>query len=289
MMPTIRLLVTDLDNTLYDWVTFFAVSFYKMVDVATTILDVEQERLLDELQEVHKQHNTLEHPFALLETAAVKERFNGLSREKLAQRMAPAFDAFNRWRTKTLKLYPGVMETLQELNQLEVPVVGYTEATVPNALFRLRALGLEQLFQDLFAVTPSGLGHYDSIRHHALLETPIQVRYLTRGERKPNPSILLEICRHIGVSPQQTLFVGDSIALDMGMAKEAGVWAAWAQYGTDYEPDLWNQLVRITHWTEDDVRRSQEASLRFKDLSPDAILTHSLGDIFKSFTFQSPD
>jgi FMN phosphatase YigB (HAD superfamily) len=30
-MPELKLLVTDLDNTLYDWVTFFAQSFDAMV------------------------------------------------------------------------------------------------------------------------------------------------------------------------------------------------------------------------------------------------------------------
>ena len=45
--PVIKLLVTDLDNTLYDWVGFFAKAFRAMVEVAVPILGVDREALLD--------------------------------------------------------------------------------------------------------------------------------------------------------------------------------------------------------------------------------------------------
>ena len=72
--PAIQLLVTDLDNTLYDWVTFFANAFYDMVGSAASILGVPEDRLLDELQEVHRERRDTEYPFALLETRIVSEK-----------------------------------------------------------------------------------------------------------------------------------------------------------------------------------------------------------------------
>lgn len=50
----IELSVTDLDNTLYDWVTFFASSFYAMVSRAAEILGTPVEMLLDECRRVHQ-------------------------------------------------------------------------------------------------------------------------------------------------------------------------------------------------------------------------------------------
>ena len=79
MKPTIRLVVTDLDNTLYDWVSFFVPSFYAMVDEAVELLQVARERLLDDLQEVHVRYGTSEQPFALLETKVVEDRLSGKS------------------------------------------------------------------------------------------------------------------------------------------------------------------------------------------------------------------
>ena len=46
----IRALITDLDNTLYDWVTFFALSFDAMVTELTRVLDVDRQSLLSRLR-----------------------------------------------------------------------------------------------------------------------------------------------------------------------------------------------------------------------------------------------
>jgi hypothetical protein len=50
------LLITDLDNTLYDWVSFFTPSFKGMVDELIALLDVREETLLDEFKAVHQHY-----------------------------------------------------------------------------------------------------------------------------------------------------------------------------------------------------------------------------------------
>jgi phosphoglycolate phosphatase len=62
------------------------------------------------------------------------------------------------------------------------------------------------------------------------------------------------------------------------MAKEAGVKAVWARYGTSYDPELWNVLVRVTHWTRDDVLREARLKESAKGVQPDAIID-SFADI----------
>lgn len=74
------------------------------------------------------------------------------------------------------------------------------------------------------------------------------------------------------MKPSETLYVGDSISRDIGMAKEAGAWTAWAEYGTHYDPADWNRLVRITHWSREDVERAQAAKEQYGDVRPDFIL-----------------
>ncbi|MBN1654288.1 MAG: HAD family hydrolase [Deltaproteobacteria bacterium] len=285
MKPAIRMVVTDLDNTLYDWVTFFTASFYRMVDVAAEKLGVTRDRLLDELREVHRSHRNSEQPFALLETSAVKSRYPNATRSELAKEFRPVFQEFNRVRKEKLKLYAGVEETLQRLQRNRIQVIGHTEATVPNALYRLRALELEPFFVRLYAATPSGSGHYDKERGESLLRTTIDVRYLRPGERKPDPRVLLDICREMGIAPQQTLYIGDSISRDIGMAKGAGVWAAWAQYGAAFDPELGERLARITHWSEEDIRRTKEAQARHGNAKPDRALRYCISEIFDAFTF----
>ena len=48
--------------------------------------------------------------------------------------------------------------------------------------------------------------------------------------RKPDPAILLEICRRLDVPPERTLSVGDS-SIDLEAARAAGMPAALFQYG----------------------------------------------------------
>jgi FMN phosphatase YigB (HAD superfamily) len=284
--PSIQLVVTDLDNTLYDWVTFFATAFYEMVHVAVPTLNVSEDSLLDELREIHRRHHNSEHPFALLETTIVQARFPGASRAELARELNVAFHAFNRARDLALKLYPGVRQTLERFRSANVPVVAHTEATVPNALYRLKKLSVDDFFLRLYAIEPSGLGHYDPVRERELLETHIAIRYLRQDERKPDPQVLLDICNDMKIAPERTLYVGDSIARDIGMARAAGVKSAWAEYGTRFDPSMWVRLVRVTHWTDEDVKRAEEAKRMFGHVRPDATLSTSIEELFDTFSFE---
>ncbi len=47
LFAQIKLVVCDLDNTLYDWVTFFSKAFYAMVETAVPILEVPKDQILD--------------------------------------------------------------------------------------------------------------------------------------------------------------------------------------------------------------------------------------------------
>src|SRR2546423_13702641 len=113
----IRLLVTDLDNTLYDWVAYFVPAFYAMVETASTLLHVSMDELLLEMKEIHQQHRSSEHPFSLLEAPTVQRKLAQLSLDERKQYLNEAFHAFNRIRKQSLKLYDGVYETLESIRR----------------------------------------------------------------------------------------------------------------------------------------------------------------------------
>jgi FMN phosphatase YigB (HAD superfamily) len=62
-----KLLITDLDNTLYDWVSFFSASFQNMVSELTKLLEVSEETVLSEFKVIHRRYGNSEQPFAVLE------------------------------------------------------------------------------------------------------------------------------------------------------------------------------------------------------------------------------
>jgi FMN phosphatase YigB (HAD superfamily) len=282
--PRISLLIVDLDNTLYDWITFFVSSFYEMVEVASGILGLPPDQLLDELKSVHQKHHDSEYPFALLETRSVQAQCAGLSRLECARRLDPAFAAFNRRRRETLRSYDGVRETLTQIGS-HCPIVAHTEASTVNALFRLDMLELTTFMTRLYAVTYRGLAHPDPARQVELDSQMTAMKVVGVTERKPDVAILRRICTDLSVSPGDALYVGDSLTRDVGMAREAGVWSAWAKYGTKYEASDWQKLVRVTHWTREDVDRVQRAQLRYSGVRPDVTLEKGFAEILSHFTF----
>ncbi len=272
--PTIRLLVTDLDNTLYDWVGFFASAFNAMVDTALPILSVGRDTLLNELQTVHRRHKDSEHPWSLVETRCAIERWPQADRAERKRLLDPAFHAFNRVRKARLTLYPGVQDTLATLHARGVPILGHTEASTVSAVDRVQRLGLASFLDRLYAADV-GVPATDA---------PLEVVPVPREIHKPNPRVLAEICEGLGIEPEQALYVGDSISRDVGMAQQIGMHTAWAAYGTRHLAEDWATLVRVTHWSAEDVERVATARERFGMCEPDASL-ESFSELLEHFEF----
>jgi FMN phosphatase YigB (HAD superfamily) len=81
--------------------------------------------------------------------------------------------------------------------------------------------------------------------------------------------LLADICRKECADIASTYYVGDSLVRDVAMAKQAGVTAIWARYGTIYDPEHWTYLVKVTHWTEEDVSREKVLKEKYRDVVPD--------------------
>ena len=245
--------------------TYFASSFTAMVDVLAGLLHVDHETLLDDYKRVHQHLGDSEVPFATLNLDTVRERFAGRDNAEILAVLQPAFRTFSRQRDQTLKLYDGVFATLDEISR-KTPIIGHTEALVENANYRLHKLGIFSFFTRLYALSRPIPPRPFPLRY-AISESVV-VRVPPR-ERKPNPRLLAHICASEGLDLAATVYVGDSLTRDVAMARDAGVTSAWAEFGTHFSRASWDTLVRVTHWTEEDVRR--EALLREKnrDIHPD--------------------
>jgi len=276
-----KLLVCDLDNTLYDWVGYFVPSFNAMVDAAVEIIGCDREKLLDDLRTVHQKHHDSEHPFALLETKTVVEHFAGKSLGAKAKALDGAFHAFNSMRKKTLHLNPGVEESLDALERAGTTLVAHTESKLYGAYDRLERLKILSKFTRIYCRERPVSVHPNPETSNAWLERiPMnKVTELAHHQTKPDPDVLLEICDKEGVSINETAYVGDSVARDVLMAKRAGVFSIWAEYGTQHNPSLYADLVRVSHWTTAEVARERKLSAEAKTVSPDFVAASSFGEV----------
>jgi FMN phosphatase YigB (HAD superfamily) len=267
-----RLLITDLDNTLYDWVTYFANSFSAMVRTLATVIAVPEETLLDEFKVVHQRYGNSEQPFAIFELPSVREAFPGASGEDLLVCLDLPLQAFRSTRAEHLRLYPTVESTLRALQRMGVTIVAHTEAIAVHSHYRLLRLGIVDYFRHIYALEGYLEPHPNPERAAELEPKPGFISTIPKSERKPNPELLLDICKRERVSPSEAWYVGDSLTRDISMAERAGVTGVWARYGTKYDKKLWDILVRITHWTDEDVRREAELRELFCDVQPDYII-----------------
>lgn len=272
MIP--KLIVTDLDNTLYDWVAYFVPAFYAMVAKAIEITGCDEEQLLDDFREVHRRHHDSEHPFALVETQTMRNRFPGLSASEIAVKLDEAIHAFNSVRKRSLALYPGVREGIWAIKKQGIGLVAHTESKLVAVVDRLSRLGIADAFDAIFCIErPRSFADGEDRKWPRMEGFPLdRVRELTHHQRKPNPEVLLEICATRNSKPSETAYVGDSLTRDMLLAKRTGTLAVWARYGTRHDPDSYRKLVRISHWTTEEVEREQRLRLEVDGYRPDVIL-----------------
>ena len=123
VIKMIRLLITDLDDTLYSWIGFFIPAFYEMVDELAVILKKDKEELLKEYRNVHQEKGSVEYPYATTLLPSVQAAYPNYTQQELVKILDPVFHRFNSSRKKNLRLYPNVMETLTKLcESLGIPI-----------------------------------------------------------------------------------------------------------------------------------------------------------------------
>jgi FMN phosphatase YigB (HAD superfamily) len=280
--PSISLVFTDLDNTLYDWVAWYSRAFYRMLDGAALRASIPRERLLGEMQKLYQVRQGLEHPEALLHAPSIRTRFGEPARAREA--LAGVFASYYHLplHRSGLCTYPGVRPTLQRLAAQGVMVVGHTEAPANHALARLRALGLEHAFVALLAAPPAPDDPTTGLGSDGADPPPFPVRYLAAHERKPDPTVVRQLCQRLGVPPRAALYVGDNLARDIRTGRDAGLWTAWARYGTSHDPRDWQRVVDVSPWTT--AQRAQ-ACLRMPsgEATPDVVLHESFAELCDGF------
>jgi FMN phosphatase YigB (HAD superfamily) len=277
-MKQVDLVVFDLDNTLYDWYASFIPAFYAMVDVATSILKCDREILLDELRAVHIKHHDVEHPFSLLETETVQKLSRQLGLDQVRLVLDPAFHEFNKARKDNLALFPDVRSTLDELRSRQIRLVAFTDSSYFATLRRVRQLDLVNVFKRIFCraksestIPLSGQPLEDNL-------TAITTE-LPANETKPDPAVLHDIAKTERMTLSSMAYIGDSISKDVLMAKKAGCFAIWARYGVHRDPTMYERLVRISHWTDEDILRERNFAHEAAKIAPDFTCERSIAEV----------
>ncbi|RWY66198.1 HAD family hydrolase [Rhizobium sp. WSM1325] len=275
-------LITDFDNTLYDWVDVWSTSFLAMLGEMEPIAQVPRDELLRAIRSVHQKHGTSEYAFLLQEIGA-NRLFPDEEREKALHYAALGYQ---RGRASSLKLYPGVREALLKLRSKGIPIIIYTESLEIYTNGRIIDLDLDGIIDVVYSPPNHDLQAQQNEQISLLGEgrrslKATKHRYLPAGVTKPNPEVLRDIIAEIGANPATTMYVGDSPMKDVAMAQEVGVLDVLARYGQAQHRPEYEILRMVSHWPDVDVEKERHNLQRPVEAS---VIIDSFEEVVRYFT-----
>jgi FMN phosphatase YigB (HAD superfamily) len=278
--PRKTVLITDCDNTLYDWVDIWYRSFAPMLDVLVAQSGVAREKLVLEIKQVHQKHRTSEYAFLIEELPCLKSLY---PHDDLTIVYADAIAAFEDGRRASLRLYPTVLETLTAIKASGTLIIAYTDSMAFYSIYRIGKLGLDGVLDALYSPPDHDLPervdpNYSKVGN-GLLRTAH--RHIPPGEVKPNPRVLLDIIADLSTTSSSCVYVGDSLVKDISMANEADVASVHAKYGEAHRREEYELLKAVTHWHDAQVNQEQQGVTAV----PTCVINETFGEIMDHYEF----
>ncbi|MDQ1179199.1 HAD family hydrolase [Rhodococcus sp. SORGH_AS_0301] len=290
-----QVLVTDLDNTLWDWFEAWFQPFSAMLTRLADLSGVSQDVLEAEIRQVHQARGTTEYSNLLNEIPAL---LTASAPGSPADVFDEAQHVLNSRRRTATALYPGVYDALTQIKAAGISIVAYTESTAYWTEWRIKHTNLDGIIDVLYSAPdhelPGGANPqilrtgYLADSEYGLKRT--EHHHVPRGVTKPNVEILSSILRDQNCPPSRAVYVGDSLMKDIAMAQSAGVLDVYARYGTVQHKSEYELLRRVTHWPDEDVAREKAVTAATKSqIKPTFTCESRFDEILPLLKLQSLD
>jgi phosphoglycolate phosphatase len=285
--PKVSVLITDLDNTLWDWFHIWHSSFRPFLDELVRVTKIPDEVLKPEIKRVHQRHDTSEYSRVLEELPSLQEKY-GPDFDPIEE-LPSVIEAYQAGRSSASRLYEGVEQTLDQIDRTGAITVGFTESQFYYTRQRIRTLGLDGHLEILYSTENRGTIPLDEVKR--LRKTPDDsyklhrtiTRTLPTNSKKPDPALLNMIVNSLGVDKSSVIYVGDNLHKDISMANDAGITSVHAAYGEAHMDARYRLLVDVTHWSQQDVQSQRDTNP--ESTRPDYVLERSFSDLLDKFMF----
>ena len=281
-------LITDFDNTVWDWFGAWHKSFTAMLEKLVEISGLSKYYLLAEIRKVHQRYGTSEYAFLLKHLECLREAAGS---QDLLELYRPAIEAYRDQRRAACSLYPGVTDCFRQVRAQGTQIVMLTDSLSYYVAYQLQWLGLDGLV-DLFASPGDHEIPRDAHSNEWNLHPPMTAKLkhtrhfqLPPGVQKPDSDVLTSILEHIRADASDCCFVGDSKLKDMVMAKNAGVLDVHAAYGSSQDQAEYILLRCVSHWPDDMIATEKKILQNSTLVQPTIILRESISDILTQIDF----
>ncbi|MBY0550102.1 MAG: HAD family hydrolase [Candidatus Obscuribacterales bacterium] len=244
--PKVRLVISDLDNTMAPFNEYFARGIDKAVPEVAARTGIPELEIYRSVGQHMEKFRSFDYPWSL--ELALGERLNvgkpgGMSIADFNAKVSePFWSAIDRALVEHHKPYAGVMDTLAKLKESNIPVAVLSDGSSFIALRRLTNLGADKFVERLVALKnwqePAGLSSdllaYGRNRVQQMLDAPHAMKEFVSIDgkfEKPNTAGFELILDRYKLRPSQARMVGDSKMKDCGVAHNAGSQSLWARYG----------------------------------------------------------
>lgn len=247
-----KVLICDIDNTLYDFVGFFAPSFRAMIHALSRELMVDEEVLIEEYRKIYQDAGSLEYRFSTQKIPFLSSMNDADERQRLEKLAAIVF---GRVRRKYFKPYSSVEHALESMKQAGIHLVVCTNAPGYLGLRRLYQLGLLKHFEHVFTWTGFSQEGEVEVQKEKSLNNWFSahggtVHTFNDDNVKPSPAMFAAVKAIYGPSAEYYA-VGDSIKKDLTPAAlEIGATTVWAKYGTLVDAADVATLDKIVPWSD---------------------------------------
>jgi FMN phosphatase YigB (HAD superfamily) len=263
---THTLLITDVDDTLYSWIDYFAPCFRSMVHVLAKETRLSEDEIIEDFRQVYARRKSLEYAYSVRELHMCAT----MPLDEIDRLTTLAHTVFGNTRKVHLKPYKDVKRTLAWAKQSGMDVVAVTNSPIDLAIGRLKNLGLFTFFTGLAAWEGYEVPTYEtnSIQlkeAHRRNENKrkndrLLLWSLPADELKPSSSAYAKIINDLSVSKEDVCVVGDSLYKDISPAISLGLMAVHLNSHVSSPAKSRNKetLFRITHWSEDKISKIYE-------------------------------
>lgn len=258
--------MTDIDNTVFDWVTYYVTAFNALLDAVAGVIGSTREALATEARDVFTAHGSIEYPFLIQELESVNQFYGNNIDSMLNEAVNSGRDAFMQAAQKVLKPYADVSQTLSAIRESypELPIVALTDAPRYVAMWKLNKLGLLEYFDAVYGLADPRVPTCE-INRRVKVDPEILLKHLQKSSFgfKGKIRILPDEYEKPGVRGLKTvlmdyeldepplhrlgvLWIGDNLRKDIGLGNRLGVRSAWAEYGTHLDPTLLSSLAAFS-------------------------------------------
>ena len=258
-----KLIVLDIDNTVFNWVEYYVACMNALLKKVSKVTGIPLDTLYLEARHIFEMEGSIEYPFLIQEMPSVIEHYGSEIDRMLREAVEPGRQAFNSEAKNTLVPYPLVKETMQTIKQRwpKIPVIALTDAPRYVAMWKLNKLGLLPYFDAVYGLSDPRIPT-DTVSQRVKVDPEIlmkhlqktsfdftgRIRILPEDYEKPGTKGLktvlmdFEMESHLG----DVLWVGDNLRKDVGLGRRLGVHTGWAKYGTVIRDEARQLLLKFS-------------------------------------------